>query len=102
MPDFTIETRKVCAQNIRFETAIPGSKGDNYKVTFGPENPGDYGANWHCECAGFSYRARCRHVEVAKGQKCDAGWEAYAGGDGIEGDACPKCGGPVEIIKIAV
>jgi hypothetical protein len=103
MTDFTTETRKVCSQNVRFHTKVPASKGGGeYHVSFGVENPGEYQSNWHCTCPGFQYRRDCKHVEQAKARKCDAGWDAYAGGPGIEGDKCPKCGSPVEIIKIAV
>jgi hypothetical protein len=102
MTDLTYETRRVCAQNVSYDETVTGSKGDTYHVSFGTENPGDYAANWHCTCAGFSYRAKCRHVEEAKGRKCDAGWQAYAGDPGLDGETCPKCGGPTVVIQVAV
>lgn len=101
MTDFTEETRIVCAQSRSFSAEIEGSKGDLYPVTFNEANPGEYQCNWHCTCLGFQHRKACRHVEQAKGLKCDAGEDAYAGGSGLgDVDQCPKCGGPVTIIKI--
>ncbi len=103
MTDFTIEPRTICAQNVRYAKTVEGSKGERYEVTFGPENPGDYAANWHCTCQGFLYRSSCKHVEAAKARKCDAGWEAYGGGAGLGPvTSCPRCGGSVTVIQVAV
>lgn len=103
MPDLTTETRTICAQNTRYRLTVDGSKGDKHEVTFGPENPGDYQSNWHCTCQGFLYRSKCKHVEMGKARKCDAGWDAHAGGAGLGPvTSCPRCGGPVTVIKVAV
>ena len=40
---------------------IAGSKGASYCVTRSA-------AGWHCQCKGFEFRGRCRHIEEAQKQ----------------------------------
>jgi hypothetical protein len=40
---------------------IAGSKGAAYTVTRSA-------AGWHCQCKGFEFRGRCRHIEEAQKQ----------------------------------
>jgi len=104
MPDLTLESRRVCASNEHWEADIPASiAGGKYHVSYHKGNPGPYLINWHCTCAGFQFRQRCRHIDIAKTQICQAGRDAYAGGPGIEdSESCPKCGGPFMYIQIGV
>ena len=41
------------------EFKIAGSKGNQYAVTL-------RNGNWSCECVGFGFRRKCKHVEKAK------------------------------------
>lgn len=41
--------------------SIAGSGGNHYQVTRSP-------AGWHCDCKGFQFRGRCRHVTEAQNQ----------------------------------
>ena len=50
-------TRQVQTQNQTF--TIKGSRGDTYMVTRSP-------AGWHCQCKGFEFRGRCRHIQEAQ------------------------------------
>jgi hypothetical protein len=38
---------------------IKGSKGDNYKVSY-------INGVWNCECHGFMFRRKCKHIEQVK------------------------------------
>ena len=41
------------------EWKIPGSKGNEYTVSH-------KNGQWSCECVGFGFRRKCKHVEKAK------------------------------------
>ena len=41
---------------------IAGSKGNSYKVRL-------RGGQWTCECVGFGFRRKCKHIVKAKGMK---------------------------------
>lgn len=45
---------------------VEGSKGDSYNVTVID------GIARTCDCLGFTYRKRCRHLKVAMGEKSEA------------------------------
>jgi hypothetical protein len=48
----------VDAQEQIFE--VEGSKGNKYTVKCGANN------SWSCECVGYGYRQRCKHIARAK------------------------------------
>lgn len=50
-------SRKVQTQTQTFQ--IASSRGDHYTVTRSP-------AGWHCQCKGFEFRGRCRHIAEAQ------------------------------------
>lgn len=50
-------SRQVITQTQTFK--IQGSRGDVYVVTRSP-------AGWHCQCRGFEFRGRCRHITEAQ------------------------------------
>ena len=52
------ETDPVDAQEQIFE--VEGSKGNKYTVKCGANN------SWSCECVGYGYRQRCKHIARAK------------------------------------
>ena len=41
--------------------SISGSGGNHYAVTRSP-------AGWNCQCKGFQFRGRCRHIQEAQNQ----------------------------------
>lgn len=43
------------------EWQVPGSKGNEYKVTL-------KGSELSCECVGFGFRRKCKHVEKIKNE----------------------------------
>ena len=104
MPDFTIEYFSVCPTVLRFETQIQGKTG-TYAVSYGPEHDdGNHSHGWHCTCPSFRYRKDCKHLSVAKAQRCAWNEEAFCGSGAPRptDGKCPNCGEPLETIKVAV
>lgn len=103
MPDFTYETYWLCETAQHWETVING-----HRVAWEYQRSGPAQYDWTCDCRGFKYRHRCRHVEEAKPQRC--GWHQYLDGEEPEtrtdGDArercCPWCHGGVTSERWAV
>jgi len=54
-------SRKILVEAGVREWKIPGSKGGEYTVTL-------KGGNLSCECMGFGFRRKCKHVEQAKAE----------------------------------
>jgi hypothetical protein len=113
MPDMTFETAYTCKQNVQWETKTRGTKGDYYRVAYerlygieASRAGADYG--WTCTCKGWHYRGTCRHVTKMKklGLRCtwnealDPGLEPER--DNENQPCCPQCGGPVEMVTVAV
>lgn len=103
-PDGVIEYRTVCASNLGCEIEVVGSKGDVYVLRWGKDPQGFTQMAWICTCKGYQHRYTCRHQGEAQAKACFAGREAYNGDQGLDRAAteCPKCGGPVTSIKVAV
>ena len=62
-----------------------------------------------CTCPAYKFGPRdefgkipCRHIEKAQSEVC--GWAQLIGPEKKRGDAdiCPRCGGPVALVKVAV
>jgi hypothetical protein len=109
MPDFTIQTVRTCRSNMDFETTVPGSKkGATYTVRFGfMPQPHPVQNDWSCSCQGFRFHGKCKHIAEVKASKARCGWNGFL--DNLEPaqDArgeycCPECGGPVEVVQVAV
>lgn len=100
MPDLTVETRVVCAQNVRWERVVPGSKGD-HTVTYGRDydHRRQYDYDYACTCESFKFRRKCRHIEQVKSERCTWG-DALDISEYVE--TCPQCGGPTNVIRVAV
>lgn len=104
MPDFTTETVYMCATNRYWSTVVP-SQFRTYKVEWSstPRGPSQYG--WTCECKGFLFRRKCKHVERVRvvpcfwNQEMEPTAEPRREGDGV---VCPACGGPVVTERVAV
>lgn len=62
-----------------------------------------------CQCPGFTYRGTCKHIaavlEIEDEVRCKWNWELEPSAVARRkrtGRVCPKCGGPVEAIEVAV
>lgn len=92
MPDFNIEHYYACEDTKYFSIKI-----GEYTITHDNYN------DWHCTCLGFKYskgKKPCKHIIEARSKKCS--WNQYIdGGEPVSGK-CPKCGGPIIGIKVAV
>lgn len=100
MPDLDIQYVRVCATNTFWAHRVMGSQGNPYFVTWGIL-PGHPTPTWRCQCKGFQYRGKCRHIDLAKHARC--AWNAEHDITArAKGDKCPKCGGPTEVVGIGV
>lgn len=95
MPDLTIETFFQCVCLSR--ATVEGSTGTTYRLT-------NHGGTWECNCKGFQFRLKCKHVEQHMEDGCK--WhQQFDGGEPVmvSGEpTCPWCGGPVEAVQCAV
>ena len=95
MPDFTEIVQFHCASVEEYSTEVVGSRGKTYTVRVGyagPRSPTKFA--WSCDCPGFKFRKRCKHIDAAKQNYC--GWQENIHGEervrDEEGIArCPKC-----------
>jgi hypothetical protein len=107
MPDLTIEVAYTCCTNTHWETEVIGSKGDPYRVSYGPTPGGPYQYGWSCECKAFQYGGGepCKHIRQVKDERCGWNEEMDPGcspDGGADGPMCPRCGGPVDYMRVAV
>ena len=93
MPDLTLTPYWHCKSGRYFETTIESSSGNGeYIVSFDADTPPD--KQWRCECKGWQFRRRCRHISIAKKELC--GWTSKLHEGEVTDGACPRCGGEVE------
>jgi len=96
MPDLTEETFWLCASAHAWETTING-----HVVRYGYQARGPVQYDYACDCKGFTYRRRCRHIDEAKTAHCK--WHQFIdGGEPTVEHHCPRCGGPVTAERWAV
>ena len=107
MPDLTIETFWTCCSNQHWEWEVEGSNGNVYIVSFSEFNKGHFKYDFACTCADYEYRPHhlCKHIKEAMKYHC--AWDQFVeGGEPLETEdhqfACPKCGGPLTVVKHAV
>ena len=105
--DLTTSVAPVCASVKNFVAKIPSSDGkSSYRVTYGPSYLGPspssrYQHDWSCECVGFKTRKTCKHINLAKTQRC--GWNGYLEPRPMPVDRrCPECHGELEFVQVAV
>ena len=96
MSDLIILYTKSCLANTHWSTIVPGSSSPHV-VTY-------HEGKWDCDCLGWRYRQKCKHVEAAKGKRCTWGSDAFCGSqpEPTADDRCPKCGGQIQVLKVAV
>lgn len=101
MPDLTISYHKWCASNVYWERFVVGSKG-NYSVKFALLPDGSHG--YSCSCAAFKFHPEkeCKHIKAVKDERCAWNFGACCGDSAPSpaGDVCPRCGGPLNTIKV--
>lgn len=107
MPDLNIECRSWCKSNEDWEKQVLGSKGKTYTVKFGQLPSGaEYSHGFTCDCEAYKFGQGkpCKHILAVKDQKCDWNHEACMGSgeDRPANGKCPKCGGEISVIRIAV
>jgi len=110
MPDLTRMFAWTCCTNISWNIDIPGSKGAWYKVSFEhmpSTHPVQY--DWTCTCKSYQYGGGkyCKHIVAVKNAEKRCGWNAELEptAQALTSDGehkCPRCGGPVESIQVAV
>ena len=87
MPDFTFEIFQQCKVQKIWNI-------NNYTQTgIGTENPA-------CNCKGFQYHGKCKHIRQAQEEMCQY-HEMIHGSPEIDG-ICPFCGNETEYVKVAV
>ena len=106
MIDLTTETRRTCVSNLRWQKQYPSSRDASvqYTVYYGPVQTGEFSNNYACDCPAGSRGRPCKHVEQAKQDRCDWGWEAFMGSNTQPNSdgTCPECGEMTEVVKIGV
>lgn len=95
-----------CETNKHWHIDVKGSKGNVYHVVYGYRSEGPYQYGYSCSCPAFKFRGECKHIEFVRGARC--GWNgeleptAVPNYDEESRPVCPKCGGPVVAMKVAV
>ena len=88
MSDLTIEHYYCCDSAKRWSIQI-----GNYNIAYGPTINGQYEYDYSCECKGFQFRKKCKHIEEAKRWHCN--WQQMYEGGKVKDNHCPKCGNEV-------
>ena len=91
-----------CRSNSTFETKVTGSKGDEYTVRFGRVHGQKYSHNYTCDCKAGEHGRLCRHVKQVQRQQLRCGWSQQHNGGAPKDGKCPKCGGKIEAVMVAV
>ena len=95
MPDLTRHVFYHCPSVESHEAKIEGSTGKVYTVRLGYSRGGPTQFAWSCDCPGFKFRGRCKHIVEAKESHC--GWSEFVHGGEVARDEnnvarCPLCG----------
>lgn len=92
---------RFCQSVREWSHSVAGSSlGVSYTVHYRlqPDQP-ESGPSYDCECKGFKYRKKCRHIEIAKRVRC--GWSELVSEQRANGAGdCPDCGGPTYLTQV--
>lgn len=101
MPDLTIEYYYHCLSAEHFETMVQGSGENKYCVIYGKMTSGNpFEHDWGCNCKGFQFNGKCKHIAIAKERQC--GWYQFIdGGEPVNGK-CPECQGDIKSMGYGV
>lgn len=91
MPDLTLEVYAFCEQLIPYRKAW-NLKGYTQNVNHEYE--------LECSCKGYQFRKSCKHVRELEETRCT--WQEFLDEPMEEKDKCPRCGGPVEYMRVGV
>ena len=90
----------VCAQS----QAWQGHVGEHL-VHWEKAPPGyPYEMHYVCDCLGFKYRHKCKHLKVADLMRCHWGEGAFSGSPSNPSadGTCPECGGPTVMVRVKI
>ena len=113
MPDLTTHATYVCETALDWQKVVRGhTKGSTYVVRFGStlDPVAHVHKDWSCTCPDFVLRKQpkglyCKHIEAQKDARCAWNKELepfVTVGHALGKPCCPRCGGPVEAIQVAV
>ena len=108
MGDMNIEYTWVCEDvGAEYLQKTTGSDNDPFKIYSVTRVRGNKPHQWECSCpAWVNNRTRpCKHIQKVAAGLCDWGREAYIGNfvqDKPKSGRCPKCGGPLTVLRVAV
>lgn len=104
--ELSIETGVMCASNEQWSTQfvggdpkLPADQRPIYTVEFTYSPMGECQYDYRCNCPGWKYHRKCRHVAAVKHQRCAWNWEMSTGEYRAD---CPRCGGPTVAFKVGV
>ena len=69
-------------------------------MKFGRTPGGKYSHGYTCTCKAGEHGRLCRHVKEVRNERC--GWSQQHNGGTLVNGKCPKCGGDVEAVMVAV
>lgn len=96
MPDLNIVHYRACNDLEYYQVIIDGSTA-KYTVYC------DHG-KWHCDCKGFEFRGKCKHVGEAEKKRCS--WtEEWSDRPVLNKNGkfyCPVCGGETFVYRVGV
>jgi hypothetical protein len=93
MPDLTPIVIATCKSNTLWTATING-----HEVIYSRSGYSRYTYDYSCDCQGFQYRRKCKHIEAAKEARC--AWNAELSESNAE--TCPRCGGDVALVQVMV
>lgn len=100
MPDLTIEYHQKCSQTLLTEEVLSSDGKRTYIVTVSDDGNLDA-----CDCDGYRFRRKCRHVTALREKLC--GWDSFLSEEqqtpqqDMEA-VCPRCGSETVVYKMGV